>query len=90
MTERQHNDTEFEDEIGGGISNAIAAVKSAPLRTSERASARAASEQDDEARPMSDGFEALFEGEPSANNVSSPTPLCVVTQELAGLDPSAG
>jgi hypothetical protein len=39
---------------------------------------------------MGDGFEALFERRPSANNVSSPTPLCVVTQELAALDPSAG
>ena len=39
---------------------------------------------------MGDGFEALFERRPSANNVSSPTPLCLVTQELAALDPSAG
>ena len=58
-------------------------MKSAPLRKSERASATAVSEQDDEARHMGDGFEALFERRPSANNVSSPTPLCVVTQELA-------
>ena len=76
--------------LAEAIWNAIAAVKSAPLRKSERASATAVSEQDDEARHMGDGFEALFERRPSANTVSSPTPLCLVTQELAALDPSAG
>jgi hypothetical protein len=37
-----HDDPELEDEVGGGDWKAMAAVKSAPLRTSERASATAA------------------------------------------------
>ncbi len=49
--QQREDDPQFDDEVVAAISNAIAAVSEAPLRNSDRASATAAYEQDDEAAP---------------------------------------